>query len=1612
MTQGQTKQGLLEKAVSVLVAEFGKDHKQNITHFIENLFEHSPPTEWSKLKVEEVVEGLSRLWKLIAVRPKSKEKFEVYHWKPKGKSAVAERVIIDFVNDDMPFLVDSLIQVLGREGIRPRLVLHPVYLVKRDKSGHLLFLERSNGSKEKGTSESIIHCEITEGITSDLIDVLKNKLPEIYTEVRRATSDWAEMRQKIDVAVQDLAEVSRVLKADQTEEVLEFLKWIKDDHFTFLGYCKYDLVTSSGKLLKEPSTTDTLGVLKEEKLHNLSVLYEGITFNSLARRYIYEPVPIAINKTSKISNVHRAVPMDSVWVKRFNARGQVIGIHIFVGLFTSVAYDSSARDIPLLRRKIIQILEYSNLSSHWHDGKGLIHILDSLPRDELFQATVPELSEIGLAVLRLQQRPRVALFVRQDQFNRFLSCLVYIPRERFDTALCDEMGNILAQELKGEVSAYKAQYGALDFARVHYTVTLKDGINENASYEAIEQKLINAARLWKDDLRVSLNEVFSETESAVYYRRYRDAFGRGYQERFKGSTAVLDIIEIEKVLKSQKRYARLTADETSNNSSIKLKIYNYKTPIHLSDILPVLENLNLRVISEIPFKVKASDQVTEIWIHDFEAESKDNRLIDIKVVSQKFLEALNKVWEQEIENDGFNKLVLRAQLDVRQCMLLRAYAKYLRQLQLPFSKEYIETTLVKNPEIISSLVQLFERKFDPKIKTEDSKLIAKINKDLDQVVSIDEDRILRGYLNLIQASVRTNYYQRTADGSVKPYFSIKFLCSKIDEMPLPKPMFEIFVYSPRFEAVHLRGGKVARGGIRWSDRLEDFRTEILGLIKAQMVKNTVIVPVGSKGGFVLKRDLKGSTRDEIMAEGIECYRGMMCGLLDITDNLVGGKIIAPKDIVRWDEDDPYLVVAADKGTATFSDYANGVSKDYKFWLDDAFASGGSAGYDHKKMAITARGAWESVKRHFKEMNIDITKTSITVIGIGDMSGDVFGNGMLLSKHLKLLFGIDHRHIFIDPDPDLVTSFKERQRLFNLPRSSWMDYDKKILSKGGAIFERTSKEIILTPEIRNLLGWGQEKITPNRLIQEILKYPADLLWLGGIGTFIKSSRESNADVGDRTNDSIRVNARDIHVKVVGEGANLGVTQLGRIEFANLGGHINTDAIDNSAGVDCSDHEVNIKILLNGIMKEGTLNLKERNKLLETMTDEVGKLVLRDNYMQTQALSLLREMGVQNLDHQIKVMNNLEKHGKLNRALEFLPDDNTLQEYIASQRGLSRPELAVLMAYSKIYTYDQILASNVPEDFYFESAVVNYFPEPLRQNYRKEILHHPLRREIVATIATNELINRLGLAFLHEAQEKSGCDFSEVVRACFVIISVFDLNSFWHEIENLDNKVQASVQLRSMMDILKIVKRTTLWLLRYQNKIESISETSSILRVGVESFLSGLANCLDDEGYGALAASINAYITDGLDYDFAQRLSILKIAASSPDIILIATETGSTVQNVASLYFMVGNRFGFNQLRLSIDNLSSSSFWHRWAAAGLQEDLYIYQNNMVMSILSYMRRSKTLEKLSMTTLLENWIHTYSRDVERVDQVLNEAKLHGLGDFSLITVVARELRQLCGG
>ncbi len=1608
-------QKIIDTLSTLLKKSVPKGQSTLASDFVQHFYTNPSQESLTRMSQEDIVDGLSSLWSFFQQRKDNAPKFRVYHWKPKEGNALAERIIVDIVNDNMSFSLDSLYGLLQRLGTKPRLTFHPILAVERNAKGEVQSISGPKEATENQPLEYVIHCEIVDNVSPELITELKASLPTMLRDVKWANEDWKAMRAKALETVQELKTYrDKGFLDDTLEEVIKFVDWIEDEHYTFLGYCNYDLVDNEpDNIAHRVKSESPLGVLRDEEISRLQTLFSGIALSSDTKKYIFDSFPIIINKTSCLSNVHRNVRMDCVGIRRYNDAGKVIGIRLFVGLFTSVAYDSSARDIPLLRTKISKIIERAGFTFDWHDGKALIHILDSLPRDELFQASIHELTEIGLEILRLQERRRLAFFMRRDQFNRFLSCLVYIPRDRFDTALCDRIADILSSEFEGTIGNYKAQYGELAFARVHYTIHSATGLKDSYDIARIEALLVEESKTWNDDLKFALMDRYHEVQSAYLYRRYRKAFDRGYQDRQKGNQVLDDLLEIEDVYENSPFRVRIYSGSDEASTALKLKIYNRSKPLPLSDVLPILENLDLKVVSEVPYTVSPLGEEESVWIHDFTLESRGACLIDVDKACKKFETTLIKVRKGDIENDSFNRLVLRANLDWWQCILFRGYAKYLRLIGIPFSKAYISNTLVKNPTIVALLAELFEKRFHPSKARHCTELIETIKSHLDHIANADEDRILRLYLTVITSTIRTNAYQHDKEGTPKNYISFKISSQDIKELPKPRPLYEVFVYSSYMEGIHLRGGKVARGGIRWSDRQEDFRTEVLSLVKAQMVKNTVIVPVGSKGGFIVKTSLEGKSRDDVFEEGIRCYRTLIRGLLDITDNLVDGEVVAPKDVKRWDSDDTYLVVAADKGTATFSDFANEISKEYNFWLGDAFASGGSVGYDHKKMGITARGAWKSVQRHFRELGKDVQKEPLSVIGIGDMSGDVFGNGMLLSKTIELVAAFNHLHIFIDPTPNAEASFKERKRLFGLPRSTWDDYDRKILSKGAEIYPRSAKTLMLTPKIKAMFGLESAKIRPDDLIQVILKHKADLLWFGGIGTYIKSTHESHGDVGDRANDNVRVNAKDLHVKVVAEGANLGCTQLARIEFERLaGGHMNTDAIDNSAGVSCSDREVNIKILFNAIMQAKKITLPERNKLLEKMTPDVSRLVLRDNYLQPQTITDIGVLGSRNFDQQIHLIRQLEQEGILDRQVEYLPDDTQLEEYQATQTCLTRPEVSVLMGYSKISIYDKILKTSLPDDPFFIKYLRLYFPPLLQEKYDEEILKHPLRREIIATYAVNKLINRMGASYINEAISATGAYIEDVFKAFFTVGEVFDIQYLWEGIEKLDNKVPSDIQTNARLDVYKIVRRITLWLLRYYPMAETIEETASVLHIGIDSFLSNITECLQGNLKERLDHSIQAYESLNLPKDLAKRLALLQAASTSPDIILVATETGNTVPEVAELYFKVGQSFFFSLLRDTIESASiATTLWDRRLVANLIEDLYNYQSDLTINMLLYAKEQSVKTGDHFEALLESWINSHRNQIANIEHAIQESHIKTVLDLTAASVIVRELRYLSG-
>ncbi len=1596
----------VEEVIALFLNKVDAKLRPAASKFARGFFGRTVYADIRKLPTEVISGIVLDLWTFFLKRKPDQAKINIYDLKLDTKEG-GTRVIINIANDNMPFLLDSFIGYLGRLGVRARVIRRPVYRVLRDKAGTLKEVMAREESVEGSILESIIHCEITEPVSLETMKTLKADLPHIQRDIAYTVGDWRAMRAKVQEAIKNLKPLPSVLSADETAEVIDFLQWIDSDHFTFLGYREYDLTSREKFFHAKFKARSGLGILKNIRNQDIGTFYHGVPLGAETMRFIFQSDPLIVTKTIRTSTVHRVVPMDSISIKKFDDKGNVVGLQQFLGLFTSIAYSSSARDIPLLRRKVLRVVEKAGFLPQGHDGKALIHVLDTLPRDELFQASESELLEIGLKVLAIQERPRVALFIRRDHFDRFLSCLVYIPRDRFDYELTERIGIILQEELGCLVKLRSAQYGNLTFARAHYMGVTAEVDTLDYDVEKIEKKLRKAAHSWREGLRSALVEEFGDWEGAQVYQKYSGAFKKGYQESFDEAVAVEDIKYIEKANQENQLQIKLYRPEGAPMHAVRLKLYHPGSSIPLSDVLPTLENMDLNVRGEVPHMVSPAGE-QPVWIHDFDTINLGECPIDIGAIEQKFLDMFGCVWTRQVENDGFNRLVIRAGLNWRECTVIRAYSKYLRQLQIPFSQTYMEETLVKNPEITRYISELFTKRLDPKGDKDCQKqaqdLSEQIAQLLNKVENPDEDRILRRFTNLVMATVRSNYFHQPN----KPYLSFKLDSRVIDDLPLPKPLFEIYIYSPGFEAVHLRGGKIARGGIRWSDRREDFRTEILGLMKAQMVKNAIIIPVGSKGGFILKTSVASMTRSEMFAEGIKCYKQMMRAMLEITDNLVKGKVRHPKHTKCLDQDDAYLVVAADKGTATFSDYANDIANELGFWLGDAFASGGSAGYDHKIMGITARGAWESVKRHYWEMGVDPNKAKITAVGIGDMSGDVFGNGMLCSENLQLIAAFNHRHIFIDPTPDPATSFRERKRLFDLAKG-WDEYDSELISLGGGVYNRSAKSIKVSAKVKKLFDLPTIQVTPDALVQAILKSRVDLLWFGGIGTFVKSRFESNAEVGDRSNDAIRVNAKDLRCKIIGEGANLAITQRARISFARAGGHINTDAIDNSGGVDCSDHEVNIKILLQDVMADSKLSMKSRNKLLEKMTDMVADHVLHNNYNQNLAISLVHTQGPRLLDQQMSLMHGLEKKAKLDRILESLPDDTVMAEYQAAQIGLSRPELGVLLPYAKNSLYESIVDSSLPSEPILAGCLTRYFPAPLRKKYSTYINRHPLKHEIISTVATNHVVNRMGGSFINELEEKTGRSADDIMRTYFMVLDIYGLGKLWEDIDALEYQISAKNQVKAFLRLLWLIKRITGWFLQNFPAPMDVAKISELFKQGVRTLDKSLEECLVIDGKRHLEKDKELYKRLGLDSELAERIARIEVIASSPDIVLIADQNKASVLDVTKLYFALGARFSFGQLRHMIERLVSTTPWQRLAENYLFEDLFIFQGRLTAKVLqSFIARKKALPKRGADAVSE-WVKAHAGQVAHIDQLITDSKAEGTPNLAMLSVLQRELRVL---
>lgn len=1545
------------------------------------------------------------LWDFIQQRNANTPKVRVYNPNFEEHSWQSTHTVVEVLTDDMPFIVSSFNMALVRLGHTIHFTAHPIIATDRSKHGEL---EAIKDRHQKGHQEALIRFEIDR--ISDLakMEEIKEGLLDTLSDVKQSVEDWPTMKEKLAEVIKASEQVEHLKDNEQHQENLAFLRWVENNHFTFVGFRAYDLVQEDNKSHLRFVENSALGTFRKTKKEK----YDIVLNDHLAKlAYDHENL-LVLTKSTAISTVHRPVHLDYLGIKRFDKKGNVIGEWRFFGLYSSAAYVARLQDVPLLRKKLQLLVEQMNVEPNSHKGKTLKHILNSYPRDEMLQAPVDELYHSIEGILAIQERRQLRIFLRKDIYGRFLSALVYVPRDRYNTELRIKMQDILMKACNGASSEFNVQFSQQVLARVNFTIQIADPENSpTVDIDDIQRKMQDAALSWDDKLLAALHTSIGEENGNKLYTEYAPYLPAAYREDFSANTAVLDIERLSELTDDSDISTHLYRQVGQAKNHYFFKVYGAGTTLILSDVLPILECMGLRVLEARPYELDQNgDGQANTWVVEFAISVNPSVNLDKKAYRDDFQDAFNAVFKRRIENDRFNSLVLDASLTWRQVTMLRAITKYLVQLQVPFSLQYMQQTLEKNAPIARLLVQLFEQRFDPTLESKrDDKVVKlqeKIEEALENVANLDEDRILKHYLSVIQAMLRTNFYQPAEDGNVKDYVSFKLDPSLIPAVPLPRPRFEIFVYAPWVEGVHMRGGKVARGGLRWSDRMEDFRTEVLGLVKAQMVKNAVIVPAGAKGGFVAKQLKKTSSREETQAEVVRCYTTFISGLLDITDNLVQRELVPPVSVKRYDEDDPYLVVAADKGTATFSDLANSISEKYGFWLGDAFASGGSNGYDHKKMGITARGAWESVKRQFQELGIDCQSTDFTAVGIGDMAGDVFGNGMLLSKHIRLVAAFNHMHIFIDPTPDAATSFEERQRLFNLPRSSWEDYNAELISKGGGIFNRSAKSIPINADIRKALGieGNVKSLPPTELISHILKAPVDLLWNGGIGTYAKASSETHAEVGDNGNNSLRVNGNELRCKMIGEGGNLGFTQKSRIEFAQKGGLISTDAIDNSAGVDSSDHEVNIKILLNRIVENGDMTEKQRNKLLAEMTDEVGDLVIRHNKGQSHLLSLVNARAPERIADHWRLMLSLVREGRLNREIEFLPTDVQMKKRMGKGQGLTRPEISVLLAYSKIKFAEQLVEDGIGKDPDLRAQIKDYFPTPLVKRFSEHMSDHPLAQEIIAAHVTNNVGNRMGSTFSTYVQEETSASALNVLRAYMAAEQMFDIPALWDAINELDFKVDNSLQNQLFIQIQSLLEKATLWLIRNTREALAIQKLTDTYKPGIGIIRSNLDAILTQPTCEYISDVSKQLQEQNVPAEIADRLSALPFLFYGLDIIRVAAQTEKEVLDTAQTYFALEMDLGLYWLRQSINQLPADDMWERRAKAGLGDEV----DNALRTISQEVIQA-SIEVNDLDSRLANWKELNHDNIHHYHSTFGEIKSEPELSLSMVSVAIRELRNL---
>ncbi len=1501
--------------------------------------------------------------------------FEFIKTKTKNRTAVFKQVnsptnmaIFSILGDDMPFIVDSIKTLLHEHKILYECFLHPLISVKRDNNGQLLSFDKD------GTHESLVCISVKGKIADSLSKEIIAAILDTLVKVETTYNAWSKILESTDESIKNINNLEGIFSQEEINESKDFLEWIKKENFTFLGCIDFDISKKEISNVKGDSSIwddgNEIKHLVYQENHDISKIIE-------------------FGKLDKISKIHRSNFIDFIIVKNFDHNKKFIGGRVFIGLYGSNIDYQSVSKIPIIREKLSYILQKTHFPAHGYNYKKLRIIVESMPRTALFHIDKDELLDLCIHTLSAMSVGNLKLFRLGECKQNFVELIIFMPRSRFTPDAHLKIQNYIQNKFNADVTRNFITEVSQHYAFLYVTFASDNcSILSDLQRETLEKDLELLTSFWEESFVAACDKIYGSEEAFIYSTKYSSLFPNDYKFKHTPEEAAKDLAYLEKLSKESPTLCTL-----DNDGNLYLKIFSFLGKFTLSDTMPLLENLGFLVLEEQTYSLENS---ANICIHRYSLTLKHN-FKDYKKLKSLVEDSFYAILSNKTSADELSKLITCSEITWREVDLIRTIAFYIHQTKFSYDYTYVSETLIKHFEYTKNLIKFFDLKFNINTHNIDeaAKLAASMNEYLVTVTSSAEDTVLRTMLLVIEASVRTNYYQKK-DGHFKDYISIKFNSAKVPNLPLPLPYAEIFVFSNDFEAIHLRGGKVARGGIRWSDRGEDYRVEVLGLMKAQMTKNTVIVPVGSKGGFYTKFKSQNMTKEQYMARSINCYQNFLRGLLDLTDNIVGAQIIKPHDVVVYDEDDPYLVVAADKGTASFSDYANSVSLEYGYWLGDAFASGGSAGYDHKKMAITAKGAWISVQRHFKELGIDVQTDNITVAGIGDMAGDVFGNGLLLSESVKLVAAFNHMHIFIDPNPDPKKSFEERKRLFNLPGSKWSDYSPSLISQGGAVFDRKAKKIELSKEIKDLLDITEDEIIPDQLIKAILKANVDLLWNGGIGTYIKASFEENYAIGDKTNDNLRINGSDVRATVIGEGGNLGMSQYGRIEYAKSGGRLNTDFVDNSAGVDCSDHEVNIKIAFGKSIQNKKLTTDSRNSLLTKMTSEVAELVLEDNKYQTLALTIMQHSPIYTMETFIKLIDILEEENLLQRNVEFIPSNTELVQRANNKETLTRPELSVILSYSKRSVYDELQQSKISTDPYFEKWLIEYFPPLMRKEYTDEILTHPLRSEIILTTITNKLVNQLSGPVISSLKRETGAFLCDIARGFVIVQEIFDLHSLWNAADKLPSTTPLNVLIEIYTDINKVHRRGISWMISNLKHPLNIGESIDLYKESVLKISEMMLKNLYGSAKDKFDSKFTKYIEAGIPEEFAEKCAKLESLISSFDIAFISKDTGAYAESICESYFKVGTEYNIDWLRKSCDKLMTESYWQRLSLQSLKDDLYDKQRRII----------KVIAKSKMLDSLEEWFVKKEHHSQIFNNFVENLKQLETIDISMIILANKKL------